>query len=305
VHVNPPDQAGRRRILEVHTRHVPLADAVDLDQLASTTTGMAGADLKNLVNEAALTAARRNHDEVEPHDFTDAFERIILGAERKIAISSEERERTAYHESGHALLGMLEPGADPVRKVSIVPRGRAMGVTLQTPDADRYGFSADYVLGRIVGALGGRAAEELIYGDITSGAESDLQQVTHMARLMVGRWGMSEAIGPVSVLPGPGDDPVLFPGGTTPASESTRQLVDAEVRRIVDECYVRALALLRQNRERLETLTNELLKHETLDEADAYAAAGMDAGLRSLARVTLAAAAADPRPPPSCPRRTP
>ena len=149
---------------------------------------------------------------VELADFTDAFEKIILGAERKIMLSPEERERTAFHESGHALLGMLQPGADPVRKVSIVPRGRALGVTFQSPEADRYGYDAAYLRGRIIGALGGRAAEELVYGNVTTGAESDLEQVTRIARQMVGRWGMSEAIGPVSVLPGPNDEPLLFPG---------------------------------------------------------------------------------------------
>ncbi|MGH2997529.1 MAG: ATP-dependent zinc metalloprotease FtsH, partial [Gaiellaceae bacterium] len=172
VAVNPPDQAGRRKILEVHTRGVPLADEVDLDAIASSTSGMVGADLKNLVNEAALMAARRNHERVEVADFSDAMEKIVLGAERRIVLTSEERERTAYHESGHALLGMLEPSADPVRKVSIVPRGRALGVTFQSPETDRYGYSAGYLRGRIVGALGGRAAEEIVFSDVTTGAES-------------------------------------------------------------------------------------------------------------------------------------
>jgi cell division protease FtsH len=281
VIVNPPDQAGRRRILEVHTRSVPLDDSVDLDVLASTTAGMVGADLKNLVNEAALTAARRDRDRVAPADFSDAFEKIILGAERKITISFEERERTAYHEAGHALLGMLEPGADPVRKVSIVPRGRALGVTLQSPEADRYGYGSEYLYGRIVGALGGRAAEEIVFGEITSGAESDLEQVTRIARLMVGRWGMSEAIGPVSVLPGPADDPRLFPGAGA-AAEATRELVDTEVRRIVDECYVRALAVLRKHRDKLEALARALLERESLDAPDAYSIVGLQDALESL-----------------------
>src|SRR5205085_11445393 len=168
VTVNPPDQEGRRKILEVHTRHVPLGPDVDLDALASSTAGMVGADLKNLVNEAALLAARRGHDRVAQNDFTDALEKVLLGAARRITLSPEERERTAYHESGHALLGMLEPGADPVRKVSIIPRGQALGVTFQSPESDRYGYGADYLRGRIVGALGGRAAEELVYSDVTT-----------------------------------------------------------------------------------------------------------------------------------------
>jgi cell division protease FtsH len=276
VFVNPPDANGREAILRVHTRKVPLAPDVDLRAIASSTPGMVGADLKNLVNEAALTAARRNHEQVELGDITDALERIILGAERQIVISDEERERTAYHESGHALLGMLRPGADPVRKVSIVPRGRALGVTFQSPDADRYGYDVAYLRGRIVGALGGRAAEQVVYGDFTTGAESDLEQVTRIARMMVGRWGMSEKVGMVSVLPGPQDEPTLFPGqGPGGPSEETRQLIDAEVRRIVEECYREAISTLTDHRDQLESLTRRLLEAETLDEADAYAAAGV------------------------------
>ncbi len=275
--VNPPDKDGRRKILQVHTRSVPLADDVDLGALASATPGMVGADLRNLVNEAALTAARREHERVQLQDFTDALERIILGAERRITISPEERERTAYHESGHAVLGMLEPGADPVRKVSIVPRGRALGVTFQAPESDRYGYDARYLKGKIVGALGGRAAEEIIYGNVTTGAESDLEQVTRIARQMVGRWGMSERIGLVTVLPGPGEESPLFPGmGPGGVSDETRELVDEEVRRIVDECYERARRMLADNRGRLERLARALLDNETLDEADAYRAAGFE-----------------------------
>jgi cell division protease FtsH len=204
-----------------------------------------------------------------------AIERIQLGAARRIMLSKEERERTAYHESGHAVLGMLEPGADPVRKVSIVPRGRALGVTFQSPDADRYGYGEEYLRGRIIGALGGRAAEEIVYGDVTTGAESDLEQVTRIARQMVGRWGMSDKIGLVSVLPRPEDEGSYFPSSAS-ASESTRELVDSEVRRIVEECYVEAVTKLRENRDRLEALTQALLEHETLDELDAYRAAGFE-----------------------------
>ncbi|MEZ5102515.1 MAG: ATP-dependent zinc metalloprotease FtsH [Thermoleophilia bacterium] len=276
VAVNPPDQLGRLQILKVHTRSVPLADDVDLAAIASSTPGMVGADLKNLVNEAALTAARRGHPRVQTGDVTDALERIVLGAERRIMLSQAERERTAYHESGHAILGMIQSGADPVRKVSIVPRGRALGVTFQSPETDRYGYDAAYLRGRIIGALGGRAAEQLVFGDCTTGAESDLEQVTRLARMMVGRWGMSEAVGLVSVLPGPNDEPMLFPGmGGGGVSERTRELVDEEVRRIVDECYDRAVELLTEHRDRLEALARALLERETLDEADAYAAAGI------------------------------
>jgi cell division protease FtsH len=268
VAVNPPDRDGRERILAVHTRKVPLAADVKLERVAATTPGMVGADLRNLVNEAALIAAREHRTAVETRDFMEALETVVLGAERRIALSPFDRERTAYHEAGHALLGMLEPGADPVRKVSIVPRGTMLGVTLQSPDADRYGYDSRYLRGRIMGLLGGRAAEELIYEDVTSGAEGDLEQVTTLARLMVGRWGMSDRIGLVAVLPR-GDE------ATTPGtSEATRELVDSEVRRIVSEGYQLALARLREHRDRLDALAQALLDRETLDEEDAYEAAG-------------------------------
>jgi cell division protease FtsH len=274
--VSPPDQNGRSKILAVHSRGVPLADEVDLNQIASITPGMVGADLKNLVNEAALMAARHDHDAISTADFTEALEKIILGTERQIMLTPEERERTAYHESGHALLGMLQPGADPIRKISIVPRGMALGVTMQSPESDRYAYDTRYLKGRIIGLLGGRAAEKLVFDDVTTGAESDLEQVTRIARHMVGRWGMSEAIGPVSILPGPRDE-VLFPGmGEGGVSSQTRELLDREVRRIVDECYAEALATLEAHREQLDALANALLDRETLDEVEAYKVAGVD-----------------------------
>ncbi|WP_347060602.1 ATP-dependent zinc metalloprotease FtsH [Blastococcus sp. HT6-30] len=274
VAVNPPDTNGRQQILAVHTRGVPTADDVDLAVLASATSGMVGADLRNLVNEAALLAARRSHDRVQMADFTDALEKIVLGAERKILLSSEERERTAYHEAGHALLGMLTPGADPVRKISIIPRGMALGVTLQSPETDRYGYSRRYLRGRIVGALGGRAAEELAYGDITTGAENDLEQATRIARQMVGRWGMSDAVGPVSVLPDPRAEQSVALDGNGPAP-ATRELVDTEVRRLLDECYAQARDTLAQHRDGLERLARALLAAETLDADQACASVGL------------------------------
>jgi cell division protease FtsH len=182
---------------------------------------------------------------------------------------AEERRRTAYHEGGHALLGMLQPGADPVRKVSIIPRGRALGVTLATPQQDRYGFDATYLKGRMIGALGGLAAEELVLGVASTGAESDLQTCTAIARSMVGRWGMSERIGPVSVFPPEGDPRMLG------VSEGMLDAVAEEVRRLVDECHREATSLLTQNRARLDGIAKGLLEHETLDEAAAYAAAGL------------------------------
>ncbi|WP_205650646.1 ATP-dependent zinc metalloprotease FtsH [Actinoplanes solisilvae] len=273
VVVSPPDLAGRRAILAVHTRGVPLDSGVDLDGIAASTPGMVGADLKNLVNEAALLAARRGHDKVENSDFTDSLEKVLLGTVRGLMLTPGEKERTAFHESGHALLGMLTPGADPVRKISIIPRGQALGVTFQSPSSDRYGYSKEYLKGRIIGALGGRAAEEVVFGDMTTGAESDLDQVSSIARQMVGRWGMSDAIGPVTVLPPPGQESPFGNDGVAPAM---KELIDSEVHKIVEEAYAEALSLLRSHRPQLDNLAHRLLQTETLDEADAYAAAGID-----------------------------
>ncbi|SEU45557.1 cell division protease FtsH [Nonomuraea wenchangensis] len=267
VQVGLPDAAGRTAILGVHTRGVPLDAEVSLDQLAKTTPGMTGADLANLVNESALLAAKRGKEKVTRSDFTDALEKLQLGAARSIVMPEEERTRTAYHEAGHALLGMLQPGADPVRKISIIPRGRALGVTLSTPDTDRYAYDEQYLRGRITGALGGMAAEQVIYGVITTGAENDLEQVTMIARGMVGRWGMSEKVGPLTILPNDGSQPQ--------ASAATLATVDEEARRIVEQCYERAVQVLTDNRDKLEAIVAALLEHETLDEADAYAAAGL------------------------------
>jgi cell division protease FtsH len=272
--ISPPDQAGRRQILDVHVRGVPLAPDVDLDAVASATPGMVGAELANLVNEAALQAARRNHTQVHLADFTDALEKIVLGSERRIMLSAEDRRRTAYHEAGHALLGMLTPGADPVRKISIVPRGHALGVTFQSPDADRYSYSASYLRGRIAGMLAGRAAEELVYDDVTTGAENDLEQATGIAKQMVGRWGMSEKVGMLSALPDPRREQPLTLGGDD-TSPATRELVETEARRILDQGYDQALQTLRANRHRLDGLVEALLRTETLDAADAYRAAGV------------------------------
>jgi cell division protease FtsH len=276
VVVQPPDRAGREAILGVHTRSVPLADGVDLGAIASATPGMVGADLANLVNEAALAAARRDHTRVTREDFSDSLERIVLGAERKVMLTADDRRRTAYHEAGHAIVGMLTPGADPVRKVSIIPRGQALGVTFSAPDSDRFNFDERHLLAQIKVALGGRAAEEIVFGDLTTGAESDIQHLTRIARHMVGRWGMSRAIGPIAVLPMEGLSPLL--PGASETSESTQRLVDEEVRRIVESAHREALDLLRRNRSNLESLVQALLEHETLDEADAYAAAGLTRG---------------------------
>jgi cell division protease FtsH len=274
VVVSPPDRNGRAQILAVHTRKVPLAADVDLTAIASTTPGMVGADLANLVNEAALLAARRSHDKVEQADFTDALEKIVLGTERKVMMTDEDRRRTAYHEGGHAIVGMLTEGADPVRKISIIPRGQALGVTFSAPDADRFNYSEQELNAKIKVALGGRSAEEVVFGDITTGAESDIQQLTQIARQMVGRWGMSPAIGAITVLPSDGQGPLL--PGAAQVSEETQRLIDEEVRRLVAAAHEDVVALLEENRSKLDSLAHALLDHETLDQADAYAAAGIE-----------------------------
>ncbi|MEY2532486.1 MAG: cell division protease FtsH [bacterium] len=274
IAVQPPDRPGRVQILKIHTRSVPLADDVDLEQLAASTPGMTGADLALLVNEAALFAARHGHDRVQQHDFTAAIEKIILGAERQVVMTDADRERTAYHEAGHALVGMLTPGTDPVRKISIIPRGQALGVTLSTPESDRYGYEREELVAKIKVALGGRAAEIVVYDEQTTGAESDIQQLTQIARGMVGRWGMSETIGPVAVTDGRSDG-LLLPGAS-PTSEHTQRLVDEEVRRIIDRAEQDAVALIERERSRLDALARALLERETLDQADAYEIAGVE-----------------------------
>ncbi len=274
VAVPPPDKDGRRKILEVHTRSLPLAPDVDLDRIAATTPGMVGADLANLANEAALTAARREHEQVQLADFTDALEKIVLGAPRGTVLSEEDRRRVAYHEGGHAIVGMLTPGADPVRKVSIIPRGMALGVTLSAPDLDKANYEEAYLLAKIKVALGGRVAEELVYGTITTGAESDIEQLTGIARAMVGRWGMSRALGPIAVLPSEARGPLL--PGTSEVSQDTQRMIDQEVQRIVEEAHQQVTALLTEHRDKLESLVAGLLEDETLDQDAAYAAAQVD-----------------------------
>jgi cell division protease FtsH len=274
IAVQPPDRKGRVEILRIHSRSVPLAADVDLDRIAASTPGATGADLALIVNEAALFAARRDHAAVEQRDFTDAIEKIILGAERQVVMTDADRERTAYHESGHALVGMLTPGADPVRKVSIIPRGQALGVTLATPESDRYSYRRDELVAKIKVALGGRAAEKVVFGDLTTGAESDIQNLTQIARSMVGRWGMSDAIGAIAVTDGRGDG-LLLPGASA-ASGPTQQLVDDEVRRIVDGAEEEVTELLQRERWRLDTLARALLERETLDQPEAYERAGVE-----------------------------
>jgi cell division protease FtsH len=270
VPVQAPDRNGRRMILEVHTRHVPLDPEVDLERLAAMTAGMVGADLANLVNEAALIAATAGQSSVTFADLTNALEKVVLGTERQLVLRPEDRLRTAYHEAGHALVGMLVEGADPVRKVSIIPRGVALGVTLAASEIDRFNYSERDLLARIEFALGGRVAEELVFGDLTTGAEGDIKQITEIARHMVARWGMSRQVGMVA-LPEGGSVGDYVP------SERMREAFDAEVQRIIADAYARVEELLRENRSSLDSLVQALLEQETLDETAAYAAAGMPA----------------------------
>src|SRR5664280_3507399 len=273
VAVQAPDRSGRVEILKVHTRSIPLDENVDLDAVAASTPGMVGADLANLANEAALLAARRGHEKVEMNDLTHSLEKIMLGSPRGILLSPADRERTAHHEAGHALVGMLTPGADPVRKVSIIPRGMALGVTLSTPDSDRVSYSREDLETKIRVALGGRVAEEIVYGTITTGAESDIQQLTLIARQMVGRWGMSPTVGPIAVISENGMGPLL--PGISATTEHTQRMVDEEVHRLVEHAHEEVTSLLGEHRDQLEQLAQALLAAETLDAADAYAAAGL------------------------------
>jgi cell division protease FtsH len=274
VIVNLPDKTGREAILKVHTRKVPLASDVNLAELAASTPGFSGADLKNLANEAALLAARRDQKDVRQKDFLDALEKIVLGPERPLLLSREDRERIAYHESGHAILGLVVPGADPVHRVTIVPRGQALGVTYQRPQTERYNYPEAYLRARIVGMLGGRAAEEIVYGTKTTGAANDIEQATNLARNMVTRWGMSEKLGMVQLASE--RNPYLGGyGAAKPFSEETARIIDAEVIRIINESHELAKSLLQQHRAQLDALVEALLARETLDEQEILKVTGL------------------------------
>jgi cell division protease FtsH len=272
VTVDRPDWNGRLAILKIHTRKVPLDRDVELTSVARSTTGMVGADLANLVNEAALLAARRNLDAVNQRCFDEALDKILLGAERPLVLSDADLDVTAYHEGGHALTGLLLEGTDPVSKVTIVPRGQALGVTMYTPLDDRYNYSREYLLARIVTALGGRAAEQVVFDEITTGAENDLQRVTQIARQMVMRWGMSERMGTISYstrenpFSGGGDT-----GAPTDYSEETAEIIDDEVQRIVSTCYDQAISLLTAYRPTLNRIAQELRRNETIDAKQMHA----------------------------------
>jgi cell division protease FtsH len=277
VTVNLPDKTGREAILKVHTQNVPLASDVNLEEIAGMTPGFSGADLRNLVNEAALLAARHRKDNVDGKDFLDSLEKIVLGPERPLLLSRGDKERIAYHESGHAILGLVVPGADPVQRVTIVPRGQALGVTYQRPDNDRYNYPESYLRGRIVGILGGRVAEEIVYGTKTTGAENDIEQATNLARLMVTRWGMSEELGMVQLSSR--ENPYLGAGGfgnTKPFSEETARKIDAEVLKIIRESHRDATRLLVTHRKKLDALASALMEHESLDEQEILKATGLE-----------------------------
>jgi cell division protease FtsH len=275
VIVNLPDKTGREAILKVHTRNVPLDSDVDLGELAGATPGFSGAELRNLANEAALLAARRDQVDVRQRDFLDALEKIVLGPERPLLLTKEDRERIAYHESGHAILGLVVPGADPVHRVTIVPRGQALGVTYQRPQTDRYNYPEAYLRARIIGMLGGRASEEIVYGTKTTGAENDIEQATDLARNMVTRWGMSDALGMVQLASH--QNPYLGGAyaGDKPFSEETARKIDAEVQRIISESHETAKGLLSKHRKQLDALASALLERETLDEREILEVTGL------------------------------
>ncbi len=292
VTVDRPDWNGRLAILKIHARDVPLGPDVDLVAMARATPGMVGADLANLVNEAALLAARRNQDYVTQRCFEEALDKILLGAERPLVLSQDDLNVVAYHEGGHALAGLMTPDADPITKVTIVPRGQALGVTMATPVDDRYNYSKEYLLAQVVYALGGRAAEQTAIGHITTGAENDLQRVTAIARQMVTRWGMSEKLGTISFSE---RGSPFMGGGETGApsdySETTAELIDEEVDRIVRQCYERALSIMTTYRPTLDHIAQELRKNETIDARQ----------LRDILEETGAQPALDAAPPAAVP----
>ena len=267
VIVDWPDVKGREGILRVHTRDIPLDTDIDLKKIAQSTPGMSGADLANIVNEAALLAARRNKKKVQMPDFEDARDKVTLGVERtSMVINPEQKKRTAYHESGHALVNYLLPGTDPVVKITIIPRGRALGLTAMVPAEDRLAYTRDELLSRIAGMLGGRAADMIVFGEKTTGASNDIEAATNLARKMVCEWGMSETLGPLAL--GHKDEMVFLGrdlGHQKNYSEDTAEMIDKEVKEFVEGGLKRALAVLEANRDKLELLAQTLLEREQLD----------------------------------------
>ncbi len=273
IMVDLPDVRGREGILKVHSRHIPLAADVELMVVARGTPGFSGADIENLVNEAALIAARRNHDKVGPEDFEYAKDKVLMGAERKSMILSDEEKRiTAYHEAGHALVAQLLPEADPLHKVTIIPRGRALGVTMQMPTGDRHNYSRGYLETQVRVLLGGRIAEEIVLEEQTTGAGNDLERVTDLARRMVTEWGMSDRLGPLNFSSGGSE---VFLGRDfnqhTEFSDRTAQLIDEEIKHIIDRAYVEITELLTANLDSLHAIAKGLLAREVLDGDDVAA----------------------------------
>jgi cell division protease FtsH len=270
VVVNRPDMRGRVEVLQVHTKKVPIAANVELEKIARGTPGFSGADLENLVNEAALWAARLNKKEVEVIDFEMAKDKVLMGAERKsMFLSEEEKRTTAYHEAGHTLIAKLLPGTDPVHKVTIIPRGRALGVTMQLPTDDRHGYSRGYLLNQLAILMGGRVAEELVLKEMTTGAGNDIERATDLARKMVCEWGMSEKMGPLTF--GKQNEQVFLGremGSQRDFSDQIAMEIDQEVRRLVTENYERAKRLLTENMASLKRLAEALLEKEVLDGSD-------------------------------------
>ncbi len=267
VVVPNPDLAGRKRILEVHSRKIPLAQGVAMEVIARGTPGFSGADLENLVNEAALHAAKKNKDQVSMEDFEDAKDKVLMGKERRsLILSEEEKKTTAYHEAGHTLVAKLLPGTDPIHKVSIIPRGRALGVTMQLPEDERHNYSKTYLENNLSVLLGGRVAEELVFNQMTTGAGNDIERASKMARKMVCEWGMSETLGPLA-FGGRGEE--VFLGREfvqhKEYSEETAKLIDAEVKRIVQDAYDRAKLFLKENMDTLHRISEALLDRETLN----------------------------------------
>jgi len=264
-----PQKNARIEILKIHAANVPTDESVQLENIAARTVGFSGADLRNLVNEAALLAGRKNKNVVDIHDFEEAQDKILLGAEREDKLEPREQEIVAYHEAGHALVAKLLPETDPIQKVTIIARGRSLGATEQIPDMDRHNFTRKYLLARIAVALGGRASEKLVYNEMTNGAAEDLKQITNLARKMVCQWGMSEKIGPATFNQGE-EHPFLGRelSQNRDFSEVTARIIDEEIRRIILEQEQRAVDLLTYNRDKLDILATALLQYETLENSD-------------------------------------
>ena len=272
VTVGLPDRKGREAILKIHSRGLPLAQDVNLNRVAQSTPGFAGADLANLVNEAALHAARGNRQQITSADFSEALDKIILGTARGLILNEHDKKVVAFHEAGHAVAAYYSPGTDPLTKVSIVPRGRALGVTIQSPEEDRFNYPKAYLLARLVVMFGGRAAEEIVIGEITTGAESDLKESTSLARRMVGLWGMSEEVG--SLYLGTGEQDVFLGRELTrdrDYSEDTISAADRAVRELLERSHHRATQLLTEHRAALDMLAQRLLDDETLDQEQVFA----------------------------------